>query len=137
MRETKSVTVDGEEFTIHQLPPTKAFPIISQLMRVVGPALGDLDMLKGGDKNLLDKEVDIGQIMGAISSVLESVGDDNIVPLIKKILDPAYVRKVDKHEDFVKFDVYFTDKGLFHCLKLCFEVCKVNFADFLHIKDDL
>lgn len=76
MIEQKTVTIDGEEYMLTQLPATKGIKVLKQIIKLVGPAFAELSKGDGDDivSLALDKlfdnidEVDVEQLVIALAS---------------------------------------------------------------------
>lgn len=75
MIEQKSVTVNGTDYLLTQLPATKGIRVMKQLIKLVGPAAAEI--FKEGD------------ISGAVDKLVENMDAVDVEALIKELVATA------------------------------------------------
>ncbi len=132
--EPKDVTVLGKQFHIFPFPAFRAANISGELAALIGPMLGGLATIFGGDgtSNLLD--VDAEKAAPAIAGAFDSLSGDKVEALLRKMLITGKNISVDYSGE----TVYLTEdiaNELF-CMEaqglyiLAFEVIRTNFSGF-------
>lgn len=131
-----NVTVNGYKFHIFPFPAFKAANMSGELVSVLGPALGSILTLLGGDEqegsNLLD--VNLEKTAPAIAGAFASINGDKIEGLLKRLLVSGKNITVDIDGDAE----YVTEDALndLFCgsvesmFILAFHVIRTNFGGF-------
>jgi hypothetical protein len=137
--EPKNVEVNGYNFYIYPFPAFKAANMSGELFSVLGPALGSIASLLGGEgenegSKLLD--IDVEKSAPAIAGAFSSVNGDKIEALLRKLLVSGRNIAVELEkggdaeylsEDALNSIFCGATEGMF---VLAFHVIKANFGGF-------
>ncbi len=121
MIETKEIVLNGSVYSVTQMPARRALKVQAKLMKLLGPAIGQMFLVSSSDS----ADENIPKIISLLVDQLdEKTFDTFILELIE-----FYVRKDGKEVNAQTFDLIFAGKlnELFLLLKFILEV---NFADF-------
>lgn len=130
MLKTETTVIDGEEYTLSQLPAMRSLKLFSKLAGILGPALAKAGGLAGTDGS-----ADLGalaELVGMLAAKLpgeelEAITNDLLWNLRRGTLDVAPKKG---------FDLAFAGKAttVFKLLRWAFEV---NYGDFFAAGRDL
>ena len=135
MFQTKSKEIDGIEFKVTQFPATEAYGIKRKLTGIVAPLILSL-LGENSTKTMLDANIDMAKLSGAVQNAFESLPENEFVGLLKRL-----TKNVEAHttlnekpvvlqlSDENHFDLCFTGKT-FTIYPLLIFVLEVNFPDF-------
>lgn len=120
MKYDKQVEVDGESYTITMFTPTKALAVLTKLTKMVGQPLSQAaGGLNGNVEDVMPK------VMEALG---EKLDEKSVETLIKTDLMSAVL--YGNQPVLGIFDMHFQGK-IGTVFKLCYEVVRFNFDDFL------
>ena len=117
--------INNTTYRVTQLNALKALQIQAKLLKILGPALGDL---KGAKK--VTKEDVKERITTAIFSLIEKFDDDVVVGLIISLFDENVLYEHEGQPVKVSFDMHFTGK-IAEMWKVAMFVLEVNFGDLM------
>ena len=131
-----NVTVNGYKFHIFPFPAFKAANMSGELVSVLGPALGSILTLLGGDEqegsNVLD--VNLDKAAPAIAGAFASINGDKIEGLLKRLLVSGknVTVNLEGEAEYVTEDIL---NDIFcgsveSMFVLAFHVIKTNFGGF-------
>lgn len=132
-----NVTVNEYQFHIFPFPAFKAANMSGDLINVLGPVLGGLASLVGGDNenegsSLLD--VDVEKAAPAIAGAFSSVSGDKIEGLLRKLLISGRNITVDLEDETVYLTEDYLNEIFCGSVEsmyiLAFHVIKANFGGF-------
>lgn len=134
-----NVTVNEYQFHIFPFPAFKAANMSGELMNVLGPVLGSLVTLLGGDSenekegsSLLD--VDVEKSAPAIAGAFSSISGDKIEGLLRKLLISGRNITVDLEDETVYLSEDYLNEIFCGSIEsmyiLAFHVIKANFGGF-------
>jgi hypothetical protein len=109
MIEQKSVTVNGTDYLLTQLPATKGIRVMKQLIKLVGPAAAEI--FKEGD------------ISGAVDKLVENMDAVDVEALLKELVATA-----SKGSVAINFDNEFAGQYA-SLLLLVKEIVEFNFGN--------
>lgn len=132
--EPKDVTVLGNQFHIFPFPAFKAANISGELAALIGPMLGGLAAILGGDGGSSLLDVDAEKAAPAIAGAFDSLSGDKVEALLRKLLISGKNISVDYEGE----TVYLTEDiaNEIFCMEaqglyiLAFEVTRTNFGGF-------
>ncbi len=138
-RETKTKEIDGFEYTCTQFPPQKALRILTKLTKYLGGPLAELMKSAGSAKGLMDMDTDNLDIGGALMSLGNSMGPDDLYILSKDVCESVIASKSENEPEALSgqlkenvFDQHFVGpKGLKRLFKVLVFALEVNYGDFL------
>lgn len=116
--------VGGVEYAIAQFPATRANKYLVRLIKMFGPALGELmsiDIKRANDPEQVQK---LGK---AIQTLSMNISEEDFDGLIKDLLELTHVGNVCVRDDF---DIRFQGK-LAHMYQVLAQVLIVNYQDFI------
>jgi hypothetical protein len=116
--------VGDTSYKIAQFPATRANKYLVRLLKMFGPALGELMSI---DPKKTNDPEQIAKIGKAFQKLAETSNEDDFDALIKDLLELTFVGNVCVRDDF---DIRFQGK-LGHMYQLLAQVCMVNYADFI------
>jgi len=124
MVKTETKTIDGHEITVTQYTAREGLAIFTKLGKLLSPALNEL--YKVDDLTKIDTE-GAGNILPALSVVLNGLSETEFTPFILRILRSTFIDKKNVTEEI--FDMEFAGKYtlLFKVVGFALEV---NFKDF-------
>jgi len=135
MRNPVEATIDGEQYTFHQLPAKRSLKLLTRLMRIAGPTIGAaLDGIKSGRmdiKAVMDAEIDFSSIVTALCDRLD---ENEVEAIVDELL--SQVLHAGQGEISQKFDAHFAGR-LPHLFKVLTKALKVEYGDFLADMPDL
>ena len=114
----KEVLIDGQEYKIHMLPPSRAFKLAVRLTKFVGEPVAAMAANAG------DGERVASVLPAAVKSLMANLDEEGTLELIKQLLD-----SVTQKNKQLNFEIHFAGK-LGHMLKLTSKVVEVQFSDF-------
>lgn len=121
--------INGHNYYVRQLPPTKALPLKYELAKILGTAIPSL--LSGKGK---DSDVQAEAFGKALDSIFNSVSPDQLMALIKRVVETATrdgQRIMDgSGENTISFDEAFIDDYQ-EMYQVFFFVLEVNFGNFI------
>lgn len=120
----QSKRVGQQEYKIAQFPATRANKYLVRLIKMFGPALGDLMSI---DPAKVREPEQVQKIGKAFQTLSLTVNEDDFDGLIKDLLELTFVGNMCVRDDF---DNRFQGK-LGHLYQLLAQVCIVNYADFI------
>lgn len=124
MRKTENLNIDGHDVEIYQLPVPISLKVLTRLSKILAKPVGSAlsgDEIK--DKNILDKSIDLGSILGNLGDRLD---EEIVISTIEMILPYMTIdRKPIKTLE--SFDEY----GIMFLLKVAYKALEVNYSDFL------
>ena len=132
-----NVTVNEYQFHVFPFPAFKAANMSGDLINVLGPVLGGLASLVGGDNenegsSLLD--VDVEKSAPAIAGAFSSVSGDKIEGLLRKLLISGRNITVDLEDETVYLTEDYLNEIFCGSVEsmyiLAFHVIKANFGGF-------
>lgn len=130
--EVKNKQIGDYTFYVRAFPPLVALDLLGDLQSVVTTSLGGATA--GSDeenKNLLDKQIDIGAVIAGLGSNLKG---PVLVKFADRILNQEYVSVDIPEEGTVKLSKAISDKiftaHIKDMLELMFFVLEVNYSDF-------
>ena len=129
-KETTSKTIDGEEYTFHQLGAVKSNKLLWRLKRIVGPSLAALLNGAGKDKGLesiLNSEVDFEEILNGF---YERATETEVDYVTSTLLSQVHHSGVGPLDNNGKIDLHFTG-ALSRMYKVLWEALKHEYSDFL------
>ena len=136
-KETTSKTIDGEEYTFHQLGAVKSNKLLWRLKRIVGPSLAALlngangdDKDKGkvkGIKDILNSEVDFEEILNGF---YERATEAEVEYVTSTLLSQVMHTGDGNLGESGKIDLHFTG-ALSRMYKVLWEALKHEYSDFL------
>lgn len=115
--ETK--TINGREYYVVQMPPTKAIPVKLKLMKVLGNPLTVLASASKADGG------SVAALGDAIGALFEGSSEEEVFALIKRVVETA---KVDGQR--INIDNHFSGDHMPDLYKVFFWVLEVNFSSF-------
>ena len=135
------VTVNEHRFHIFPFPAFKAANMSGELISVIGPVLGSLVTLLGGDSDkenegssLLDVDVDMEKCAPAIAGAFSSINGDKIEGLLRKLLISGHNISVDIDDETVYLTEDYLNEIFCGSIEsmyiLAFHVIKANFGGF-------
>ena len=133
-REIKTnVVLDGKSLVIYRLPLKQALNAFEVILNAYGEALVKLFSVilfddksrKSGDKKA---SIPIKEIEGAFTSYASKAYAGQTEQVLNKLINPDYVKFDGKPANLEEL---YKDHGLTFLIRLCFEVIKFNFDDFL------
>lgn len=134
MFQTKTKEIDGIEFKVTQFTATEAYGIKRKLTGIVAPLI--LSLLGDGTKSILDSDIDMGKLSGAIQNAFESLPENEFVGLLRRLTKNVEAHTVINEKPVVlhlsdenHFDMCFTGKT-FTIYPLLVFVLEVNYPDF-------
>lgn len=126
----KLVTVDGDEYKLIALPPSKAFRIGTKLIKLVGEPISTMALVAGDDKGK-DKaaagERAAKAIPVAVRALLANLHEEEMYGMIRELLGSVEYDKKLLTKDLI--EVHF-QKRLGHMVKVVTEVVRYQFEDF-------
>ena len=128
MRENKTKTIDGEDFTFYQLNPFKANRLLIKLVKIAGPALGSLANSKDvkGVQGLMDSDFDAKALL---DSLCDKLDEDQVDSIFKELLSQVHHSGEGSLEKEAACDVFF--KGKINLMyKVVFAALEAQFGDF-------
>jgi hypothetical protein len=133
-KETTSKTIDGEEYTFHQLGAVKSNKLLWRLKRIVGPSLAALlngaekDKGKGkGLESILNSKVDFEEILNGF---YERATEAEVEYVTSTLLSQVMHSGDGALDDNGKIDKHFTG-ALSRMYKVLWEALKHEYSDFL------
>jgi hypothetical protein len=115
----KTVTVDGEDYKVHLLPPSRAYKLATKLTKMIGEPLGTMAGSMG------DEAKSATALPMAIKALTTNLADDDSLVLIKALMETVTFENKP-----LNFESHFQGRlGLM--LKLVAKVVEVQFADFM------
>ncbi|MCK5127628.1 MAG: hypothetical protein KAR42_15330 [candidate division Zixibacteria bacterium] len=128
MKENKTKTIDGQDFTFFQLNPFKANRLLIKLVKIAGPALGSLANSKdvNGVQDLMDADIDA---KGLLDSICEKLDEDEIEEMFKKLLSQVHCSEVGELSNESHCDTVFKGK-ISLMYKVVFAALEAQFGDF-------
>jgi len=134
-RESKTKTIDGEQYTFYQINPRQSMKCLTRIIKLIGGPMG-----LGMDTNGLDNSKDIEDILGSnvnigviVSGICDRLDDDNVEYIIDTLLSQTIHK--GKGEVSKSFDELFAGK-LPHLFKVVFAAMEVEYGDFFGGKLD-
>ncbi len=133
----KEVMIDGVEYSLCQISPTKASIIFLKLAKILGPALGkafgkndiSLSNAKVLSTDLVKMPMD--EIIGKIA---DNFDVDMVMDICRQLLVQTYPVKTPQRTlgNEINFDAHLDDNnmGILHIGKLMKEVLVLQYADF-------
>ena len=128
-REITTKTIDGEEYSFHQLGAVKSNKLLWRLKRIVGPSLaGLLNGAKGeGLGAILESDVDFEEILNGF---YERATEAEVEYVTSTILSQVHHSGDGALDSSGKIDIHFTG-ALSRMYKVLWEALKHEYADFL------
>lgn len=132
-RESVVKTIDGEEYTFHQLDPMTSTMILTKILKIAGTSVGMAvdQVAKSGVDNLMDAEVDavIGKM--DISSIVASLCDRLNEVEVREIIIAMTSQVICKGKGEISkvFNEHFKGRIL-HLIKVVMAAMEVEYADF-------
>lgn len=126
--EQKSKVINGTTYIVSQMGALKTLTVQAKLLKVFGPAIGEL---KNGK---LTKETIREKAMAAIFSLAERMDEELVVSLVVSLFETGviyeHVHEGKSSPVKVVFDTHFTGK-ITEMWKAAFFVLEVNFSDIV------
>ncbi len=124
-RETIVKTIDGLEYSFHQMPPKQSMRLLVRIFKVLGaPAGAAVSGTAGDTESILDKDLDLSRVMGALCDRLD---EDVVESIIDDLLSQAICK--GHGEVSRQFDVLFGGR-LPHLFKVVAAALKAEYSDF-------
>jgi hypothetical protein len=131
--------IDGVNYALYKLGAFQAMPVFTKLLKLVGPSLlkvimGSFSTVKGEKdkaKKLLDTDMSeiLGSLEGKVDDLFEKLEEEDFKYLCEKMLKPDLF--MADEVKVLHLGNHFSDKGVFHVLKVLKFAIQVNFSDFL------
>lgn len=121
----KELTIDGEDYKIHMLPPSRAFKLAVRLTKFIGEPVAAMAASAG------DGEKVAAVLPAAIKSLMNNLDEDGTLSLIQQLLE-----SVTQKNKQLNFEHHFAGR-LGHMLKLTTKVVEVQFSDFFESIGDM
>lgn len=138
----QKIQVDDKFYTVQLYNPEYGLTLWATLLRLVGPSIVSMiSSMKGSVGGKLDlskltvSDMDFEKIGDSVMTLLNNVPPEDLVPLMKKILQGTYMTEKDYHNDPVvekMNDPVFQGKYK-HLFKLTAKVLGVQYPDFLSV----
>jgi hypothetical protein len=97
-------------YTLIQHPADEGFEILTQLMKIFGPSVGSIaESIQGsseGGVNILDSNIDVSKLGGAIASFSDAIVSAGGVDFCKRLL--KHTTRVDSEGTEQKVSVHFS-----------------------------
>lgn len=122
-RQNQQKRIGDVVYNINQFPATRGNRMLVRLVKMFGPALGELMAV---DQKKLTEPDQVKKIGGALQSLSATVTEDEWDHLTKDLLECVTVGATSVVEDF---DLRFQGK-LMHLYSLLAQVIMVNYEDF-------
>ena len=128
-KETTSKTIDGEEYTFHQLGAVKSNKLLWRLKRIVGPSLAALlNGAKGeGVAAIMEADVDFEEILNGF---YERATEAEVEYVTSTLLSQVIHTGDGNLGESGKIDLHFTG-ALSRMYKVLWEALKHEYSDFL------
>lgn len=126
MRKQENFNIDGHDVEIFQLPVPISLKVLTRLSKILAKPIGSAisgDEIK--DQNILDKNINLGNILGNLGDRLD---EEIVITTIEMIL-PYISIKQKIPRNLESFDEY----GVIFLLKVVYKALEVNYADFLDV----
>lgn len=129
-KETTSKTIDGEEYTLHQLGAVKSNKLLWRLKRIVGPSLAAL--LNGAEdgkglESILNSKVDFEEVLNGF---YERATETEVEYVTSTLLSQVIHSGDGNLGETGKIDLHFTG-ALSRMYKVLWEALKHEYSDFL------
>ena len=137
----ESTTVIGRQFTVHQLPASRAYRLLVRLMKHAGPALGELlgvvvglDGKPGAAQSIADLDLggaNLARVGVALQLLFDRLTPQEADEIRKELLEGALV---DEQPLGPQFDDVFAGE-VYGIIELQLFALKVNFGSFSRALD--
>lgn len=136
MREIQKKEIDGVSYGLYPLNPFKSLPILTRLLKILGPTILKLIVGNtGGEKKSISKVMEqnvdglLADLADNADRMLEKIGEDEIEKMMSKMLVNGLFFADD--QKVMNLNTHFGNHGVFHLLKVFKFALEVNFKDFL------
>ncbi len=129
MQQIVAVKLGSRDMGITTWPAEKAFLMHLELVKFLGPIIGEITKNFESDfdpKNVKVKDIDFN---GIVSSIYKVNTSEQITSLVKEILDGCAIGGVKLNKDNV-FEAIGSE-SMTHIYLACFHVIKANFSNFI------
>lgn len=116
--------INDTTYIVQQLNALKALQIQAKLLKILGPALGELKGSKITKGDVKDK------VTSAIFSLIEKFDDDIVVNLITSLFEENVFYELDNQPVKVSFDIHFSGK-ITEMWQVAIFVLEVNFGELM------
>lgn len=122
----KELTLDEFSYTITMLNADEGLKLLTKLTKLIGKPLMELSKTQADQANALE------HIKNAVGLLTEKMDEDEVLSLIKRLLDCVIMKGDGSMSVKTKFNTHFRGR-LGHLFKLLVEVVNHNFSDFLDV----
>ncbi|BBO74398.1 hypothetical protein DSCW_18150 [Desulfosarcina widdelii] len=124
-REAVVKIIDDHEYTFHQMPPKQSMKLLLRIFKIVGaPAGAVADGAKANFKSLMDADLDISRIMGALC---DRIDENEVEGIVDDLLSQAICK--GRGEVSRNFDSIFKGR-LPHLFKVVGAALQAEYSDF-------
>lgn len=125
---TEKKIIDDSEYTVSQFTGREAFKIKLKLVKILAPIISSLiSNFDAKGKPILDSEIDFSKIGESISSLMNTMSEDEMIDFILRMLKNTRKDNLEITEQI--FDVCFAG-NLTTIYKVIYFVIQVNYPDF-------
>lgn len=129
MKETETLTIESNKWTVQQFPATRGLQLATKLIKMAGPGVATLGgMINGTMKpsELMDADLDGDVLSNAVTKIVGGMDEVGTPEFIKELLSDT---RLNGEEVVPKFDLIFM-ANYGELVKVLAFVIKVNFASF-------
>lgn len=130
MKEPKQGTVDGVTYNFMPLPPGIAMKLLARISKSFLGPLGALFSKVKSIKKALDTDLSQFDLEKTFGKLGDNLNEDDFELTIRQLVENQVL---DANKTSLQYDLYFTEKGPVHLLKVAYKSFEVNYGDFLSV----